>query len=227
MIKQSIIILIMGVSGSGKSTIGKLLADSLEWDFSDADAFHSPENIEKMRRGIPLSEADRIPWLQGLQTAIKHWLEENKNVVLACSALKDSYRQFLLLDSDGFSVRHCTSLPEAALLYQRLRQRHTSTALPRLRSAQVSTRGSLTTPAAKFSDNANANAKGERIKLVYLKGSYELIQMRLQERSNHYMSQKLLNSQFDTLEEPKDAISIDVGQLPQIIVQNIRTALGI
>ncbi|MDZ8223508.1 gluconokinase [Nostoc sp. ChiVER01] len=168
------IIILMGVSGSGKTTIGKLLAESLEWEFSDADTFHSPENVEKMRRGIPLSEADRMPWLQDLQTAIKHWLQENKNVVLACSALKDSYRQFLVLDSDG-----------------------------------------------------SANAKGERIKLVYLKGSYELIQIRLQERSNHYMSEKLLNSQFDTLEEPLNTISMDVAQPPQVIVQNIKTALRI
>jgi len=86
--------------------------------------------------------------------------------VLACSALKDSYRQFLVLDS-------------------------------------------------------------VRIKLVYLKGSYELIQMRLQERQNHYMSEKLLNSQFYTLEEPLNTISMDVAQLPQVIVQNIRTVLGI
>ncbi|MBD2532473.1 gluconokinase [Nostoc flagelliforme FACHB-838] len=160
------IIIVMGVSGSGKTTIGKLLADSLSWEFSDADTFHSPENIDKMRRGIPLSEADRIPWLQDLQTAIKHWLQESKNVVLACSALKNSYRQFLVLDS-------------------------------------------------------------ERIKLVYLKGSYELIQKRLQERSNHYMGEELLSSQFYTLEEPLDTISIDVAQPPQIIVQNIRTVLEI
>jgi gluconokinase len=160
------IIVVMGVSGSGKTTIGKLLADSLSWEFSDADAFHSPENVEKMRRGIPLSEADRMPWLQDLQTAIKHWLQENKSVVLACSALKDSYRQFLVFDS-------------------------------------------------------------QHIKLVYLKGSYELIQRRLQKRSNHYMSEKLLSSQFSTLEEPLDAISMDIAQPSQIIVQNIRTALEI
>lgn len=160
------IILVMGVSGSGKTTVGKLLADSLDWQFSDADAFHSPENVEKMRRGIPLSEADRTPWLKDLQTAIKQWLQEDKNVVLACSALKDSYRQFLILDSD-------------------------------------------------------------RIKLIYLKGSYELIQKRLQERRNHYMPEKLLESQFDTLEEPLDAICIDAAASPQVIVQKIRTALGI
>ncbi len=176
------IIIVMGVSGSGKTTIGKLLADSLKWEFSDADTFHSPENVEKMRCGIPLSEADRMPWLQDLQTAIKQWLQENKSVVLACSALKDSYRQFLLLDSD--------------------------------RSTNAK-------------GDSSANAKGERIKLVYLKGSYELIQARLQERSNHYMNEKLLGSQFNTLEEPLDTISMDVAQPPQIIVQNIRTALEI
>ncbi len=105
------IIIVMGVSGSGKTTIGKLLADSLGWEFSDADSFHSPENVDKMRRGIPLTEADRMPWLQDLQTAIKHWLQENKNVVLACSALKDSYRQFLVSDS----VRTEVSLPQRLL----------------------------------------------------------------------------------------------------------------
>ncbi|OUL32159.1 gluconate kinase [Nostoc sp. 106C] len=156
----------MGVSGSGKTTVGKLLADSLGWGFSDADAFHSPENVEKMRQGIPLSEADRKPWLQDLQTAIKHWLQENKNVVLACSALKDSYRQFLVVDSN-------------------------------------------------------------RVKLVYLKGSYQLIQKRLQERQNHYMSDQLLTSQFETLEEPLETIYIDIAEPPQAIVQNIRTILGI
>ncbi|MCF2150611.1 gluconokinase [Desmonostoc muscorum LEGE 12446] len=160
------IIIMMGVSGAGKTTIGKLLADSLNWEFSDADAFHSLENVEKMRCGIPLTEADRTPWLQDLQAAIKNWLQENKNMVLACSALKESYRQFLVVDS-------------------------------------------------------------ERIKLVYLKGSYELIQQRLQERHNHYMSEKLLNSQFNTLEEPSDTLYIDVIETPQVIVQDIRTALGI
>jgi gluconokinase len=160
------IILIIGVSGSGKTTTGKLLADSLHWEFRDADAFHSPANIEKMRRGIPLSDADRKPWLEDLQTAIALWLRENKNVVLACSALKASYRQFLLLDS-------------------------------------------------------------ERIKLVYLKGSFELIQKRLQERHNHFMSEKLLNSQFEALEEPSDAISVDVSESPEEIVRRIRVLLGI
>ena len=75
------IILVMGVSGSGKSTIGQLLADSLQWEFADADSFHSPENIEKMRHGIPLNDLDRMPWLLALQQAIQQCLQKNKNMV--------------------------------------------------------------------------------------------------------------------------------------------------
>lgn len=156
------IILIMGVSGSGKTTIGQLLADSLHWEFKDADSFHSPENIEKMRHGIPLSDDDRIPWLETLQIAIKYWLQENQNVVLACSALKASYRQFLLLDSN-------------------------------------------------------------QVKLVYLQGSFAVIQQRLQERQNHFMSEKLLKSQFDILEEPDNAILVDISQPLEQIINCLKT----
>ncbi|MBD2500277.1 gluconokinase [Anabaena azotica] len=94
------VIIIMGVSGSGKTTIGQMLAESLHWEFQDADSFHPIDNIEKMRHGIPLNDVDRIPWLQSLQIAISNWLQENRNVVLACSALKASYRQYLVLNSD-------------------------------------------------------------------------------------------------------------------------------
>lgn len=158
------IVIVMGVSGSGKTTIGKQLAASLHWEFRDADTFHSPENVEKMRRGIPLTETDRLPWLKSLQTAIVEWLQADKNVVLACSALKQSYRQYLMLDSD-------------------------------------------------------------RVKIVYLKGSYQLIYKRLQQRQNHYMSAELLNSQFDLLEEPTDAISVDISAPTQVILQTIASAL--
>lgn len=160
------IILVMGVSGSGKSSIGQLLADSLHWGFSDADAFHSPESIEKMRYGIPLNDLDRMPWLLALQQAIQQWLQENKNMVLACSALKASYRQVLVLDE-------------------------------------------------------------ERVIVVYLKGSFELIQKRLQQRHGHFMGEKLLKSQFDALEEPSGAITVDVAEPPEVIVQKIRVSLGI
>ena len=98
----------MGVTGAGKTTVGKLLAQKLDWDFADADEFHSAANIEKMRQGIPLDDADRAPWLAALQNAIQTWNSQARNVVLACSALKRSYRdqlragpvQFVYLEAD-------------------------------------------------------------------------------------------------------------------------------
>ncbi|NQE37564.1 gluconokinase [Microcoleus asticus] len=158
------ITIVMGVSGSGKTTVGKLLAQSLNWDFSDADDFHPSANIDKMSRGIPLEDADRLPWLLKLQAAIDRWLLENKNVVLACSALKASYREILCRDP-------------------------------------------------------------QRMKIVYLKGSFELLSARLTSRENHYMKADLLLSQLDTLEEPQDAIIIDASQPLDIIVRQIRNHL--
>jgi len=92
------IIIIMGVTGTGKTTIGKLLAEALVWDFRDADFFHSQANIEKMQSNIALEDEDRLPWLMSMQQAIDGWLHENKNIVLACSALKADYRQILCRD---------------------------------------------------------------------------------------------------------------------------------
>src|SRR5512146_761924 len=89
------IVILMGVAGVGKTTVGRLLATQLGWEFADADAYHSPQNIEKMAAGIPLSDADRRPWLGTLRQAIESWVANNKNVVLACSALKQSYRDLL------------------------------------------------------------------------------------------------------------------------------------
>src|SRR2546422_3565699 len=99
------IILVMGVTGAGKTTIGSLLARQLGWEFVDADSFHSPENVEKIRQGIALSDADRAPWLRAIRDAILKWIAERKNVVLACSALKRSYRKELAVWAgvkDGF-----------------------------------------------------------------------------------------------------------------------------
>ncbi len=87
------IVVVMGVTGSGKTTIGVLLAQRLGWEFVDADRFHSPANVEKMRQGISLDDADRAPWLRSIRAAMEGWVAEHKNVVLACSALKRSYRQ--------------------------------------------------------------------------------------------------------------------------------------
>lgn len=89
------IILLMGVAGAGKTTVGKLLASRLGWDFADADDYHSASNVEKMRNGIPLTDADRAPWLASLRSLIAAWIAAGKSAVLACSALKQAYRDNL------------------------------------------------------------------------------------------------------------------------------------
>ena len=89
------VIVLMGVSGAGKTTVGRLLAEALGAEFAEGDAYHPPENVEKMRRGIPLDDADRWPWLEILATQIDRWLAAGKTVVLACSALKQRYRDVL------------------------------------------------------------------------------------------------------------------------------------
>jgi gluconokinase len=91
-----LIILVMGVSGVGKSTIGYALAQQLGWQFVDADDFHPAANVAKMRAGIPLTDADRAPWLQSLRTAIDGLLAASQPAVLACSALKRAYREQLV-----------------------------------------------------------------------------------------------------------------------------------
>ena len=94
----------MGVAGSGKTTIGKVLAARLGWDFYDADDFHPAENISKMASGIPLSDDDRSPWLDKLHTLISSCLKENQPGVLACSALKEHYRQILLTGNSDVRI---------------------------------------------------------------------------------------------------------------------------
>jgi gluconokinase len=115
------IVIVMGVTGSGKTTIGSLLAEQLAWQFADADDFHPPENVEKMRHGIPLNDEDREPWLRRLREAITAWIAEGKNIVLACSALKRSYRREL---EAGPEVRFVYLKGSADLIRGRLRSRH-------------------------------------------------------------------------------------------------------
>jgi gluconokinase len=158
------IVLIMGVSGSGKTTIGQLLADTLRWEFVDADSFHSSSNRNKMSAGTPLSEEDRRPWLDALRKAIDRWISEGRNIVFACSALTASARRSLISDSRS-------------------------------------------------------------VKLIYLKGPFDLIQTRLARRPDHFMPQGLLASQFDTLEEPADALTIDAGWPPHAITAHIIASL--
>jgi gluconokinase len=102
------IVVLMGVSGAGKTTVGQALARQLQWRFADADDFHSAANVAKMHAGIPLTDADRAPWLAALHQAIVSWLAAHENVVLACSALKAEYRAQLVVS------------PEVKLIYLRV-----------------------------------------------------------------------------------------------------------
>lgn len=103
---SGMIVLVMGVSGSGKSTIGRALADALGADFLEADAFHSGANVAKMKSGVPLEDSDRWPWLAAIGAALDQAVMNGKPVVLACSALKQAYRDRLLKDGGrrGYTV---------------------------------------------------------------------------------------------------------------------------
>jgi len=160
------VVVLIGVAGSGKSTVGRMLAARARWDFHDADDLHRPQNREKMRRGIALSDADRLPWLGAVRDLIRRCLAEERAAVIACSALKQSYRDLLMVDAD-------------------------------------------------------------RVKFVYLKGSPALIGQRLARRTGHFFDRQLLQSQFDTLEEPADAIVVDIAAPPEKIAEKIRSRLGL
>ncbi|HTZ46355.1 MAG TPA: gluconokinase [Verrucomicrobiae bacterium] len=114
------ILLLMGVTGSGKSTVGRLLADRLGGAFLEADDFHSAANKEKMQRGVPLTEADRLPWLKAIHAEMLAQAGSGKNVVLACSALRKSYREILVA---GLDVRTAYMRGTRELIGERLRQR--------------------------------------------------------------------------------------------------------
>lgn len=115
------IVIVMGVVGSGKTTIGSLLASQLGWEFADADDFHPQSNVDKIRHGIPLTDEDREPWLDRLRDAILGWIDTGRSVVLACSALKTVYRAKLSVDPQ---VRFVYLKGDAALIADRLRTRH-------------------------------------------------------------------------------------------------------
>jgi len=115
-----VIVIIFGVSGAGKTTIGKLLAEELGWRFLEADDFHPRANVEKMRRGVPLTDEDRWPWLENLRQLIKRSLEAGENAVLACSALKRAYRERLRVSDE---VKFVFLRGDYAVIQKQLRQR--------------------------------------------------------------------------------------------------------
>jgi gluconokinase len=159
------IVMVMGVTGSGKTTIGELLAHRLGWDFADADDFHSAANKDKMHRGIPLTDADRMPWLAAIHEKLVACDTEHHSLVLGCSALKQSYRDELF--------------------------------------------------------------KGLEARIVYLEGSYELIDQRLEARKGHFADDKILAAQFADLEEPTDALVVDIHPEPPQIVDEICRRLNL
>jgi gluconokinase len=134
-------LIVMGVSGSGKTTIAGKLAERLCWSCEDGDRFHPKSNVEKMRAGHPLTDEDRAPWLKAIADEIDRLCRDGEHAVIACSALKRAYREILVHGRDD-------------------------------------------------------------VRIIYLKGSCELIARRLSLRKGHFMPPTLLESQFATLEPP-------------------------
>jgi len=163
---MSFVIIVMGVSGVGKTTIGQALASQIDATFAEGDSYHPEVNVEKMRSGIPLTDDDRWPWLDHLRDEIDGWLRDGKRVVLTCSALKSSYRTRL-------------------------------------------------------------QPKDGDVHFVHLNANQRDIEERLSARKGHYMPASLLESQFDTLEPPKDAIIIDAAGTIEVILDELEQKLAL
>lgn len=127
------VVVIFGVSGAGKTTVGELLARKLGWKFIEADEFHSTANIEKMKRGEPLTDEDRQPWLEKLRAAIEEPLDRNENAVVACSALKKKYRDQLRVDDQ---VKFVLLRGTRARIAERLKRRRGHFFDPKLLDSQ-------------------------------------------------------------------------------------------
>jgi gluconokinase len=133
-----VIVVLMGVSGSGKTTVGMILAANLGWTFLDADDFHPAANVEKMRRGIPLEDADRLPWLDAIRRRLIEAQTRNENVVLACSALKHAYQHYLAQFAPD-SVRYVFLFGSEELIRQRMARRKGHFMNPSLLHSQFET----------------------------------------------------------------------------------------
>jgi gluconokinase len=131
-----VVIVVMGVSGSGKTTVGLQLAQQLRWLFADADDYHSSGNVEKMRNGIALTDAYRAQWLHALRSLIAGWISTQTNAVLACSALKQTYREYLRA---GKQVRFVYLKASEELLSQRLLERQGHYMKRQMLESQLST----------------------------------------------------------------------------------------
>jgi gluconokinase len=132
------VVVLMGVSGSGKTTVGRILAAQLRWTFLDADDFHPTANIAKMRGGMPLNDADRRPWLDALRKRIDEACIAGENVVLACSALKHAYQDYL--EGAGSTCVHYVYLHGSEeLIRQRLASRRGHFMNPNLLHSQFET----------------------------------------------------------------------------------------
>jgi gluconokinase len=127
------VVLIMGVAGSGKTLIGSMLAQTLNWTFADADQFHPAANIQKMSQGMPLTDADREPWLHAMRQAIAGWIQSGANAVLACSALKQRYRELLTVGPE-FKIVYLKGDPD--LIHDRLAHRQAHFMKPEMLASQ-------------------------------------------------------------------------------------------
>lgn len=115
------IVIVMGVAGSGKTTVGRLLASQLGWRFYEGDDFHPHANVDKMQRGMPLTDDDRWPWLQALRAVLDTCLTQGISAVMACSALRQTYRDYLMHGGDEVTLVYLKGTYE--LFYERLARR--------------------------------------------------------------------------------------------------------
>ena len=132
-----VVVVMMGVSGVGKTTIGTLLAERLGWGYAEGDSYHPPANVEKMRAGTPLEDADRGPWLAAIAADIDRWRASGQGMVVACSALKRRYRDVLI--GDRADVRLVRLAGEEALIRARMEKRTNHYMPPSLLLSQLAT----------------------------------------------------------------------------------------